>query len=274
MTYRLVALDLDGTLLGSDLRIRDETKLALAEARARGVQVMIVTGRHHVTAYPYWHELGLDLPAICCNGAYVYDFRGQRPLAGSPLTRDEARALLKLVRQHEVSSMVYVDEAMVYEAENQYFPYLLKWSATLPPALRPRIEKTTSFERLIDEAGNIWKFASAGENKEVMCAFVAEVENQLGLVCEWSGRYRLDITHGGNSKGNRLAEWIAGQGIAREEVIAFGDQNNDFEMLRMAGMGVAMGNSGSDVQACADWVTGTNDSDGIADALRRFVLAA
>jgi Cof subfamily protein (haloacid dehalogenase superfamily) len=273
MKYRLVALDLDGTLLDSEMRIRSETIEALVQARAQGVQAMIVTGRHHVAAYPYWYQLGLDLPAICCNGAYVYDFNSRRPLIGDPLTRREARELLKLVRKYDISSMVYVDEVMAYENESEYHPYLLKWSATLPEALRPRIEKVDSFEGLVEEAGNVWKFASAGEDEQVMRAFVSEIEQSLGLSCEWSGNYRLDITHAGNSKGVRLAEWIAEQGIAREEVIAFGDQNNDFEMLRMAGMGVAMGNSGAEVQACADWVTGTNDSDGIAAALNRFVLA-
>ena len=91
---------------------------------------------------------------------------------------------------------------------------------------------------------------------------------------EWSGATRLDIIRAGNSKGNRLLEWIAGQGIAAAEVIAFGDEQNDMDMLRVVGMGVAMGNSHAEVQACADRVIGGNDSDGIADTLRRFVLTA
>ena len=272
MKYRLVALDLDGTLLDSSLKIRNDTITALAEVRARGIQAMIVTGRHHVTAYPYWYELGLDLPAICCNGAYVYDFQARRPLVGDPLTRHEARELLKLVRKYAISSMVYIDEAMAYETESEYHPYLLKWSATLPGALRPRIEQVNSFEQLTEDAENIWKFAAAGKSEPALRAFVAEIDETLGLSCEWSGNDRLDITRAGNNKGTRLAEWIAEQGIEREEVIAFGDQNNDFEMLRMAGLGVAMGNSGANVQACADWVTGTNDNGGIAAALKRFVL--
>ena len=76
----------------------------------------------------------------------------------------------------------------------------------------------------------------------------------------------------GISKGHRLAEFIAQRGIAPREVIAFGDQANDKEMLELAGLGVAMGNSRQEVRDCADWVTGSNDSDGIADVLHRFVL--
>lgn len=85
---------------------------------------------------------------------------------------------------------------------------------------------------------------------------------------------RIDIARPGNSKGRRLAEFIAQQNILPQEVIAFGDQDNDKEMLELVGLGVAMGNSHQEVRACADWVTGTNDSDGIADALQRFVLTA
>ena len=272
MTYRLVALDLDGTLLDSQLQIRAETIDALARLRAQGIQAMIVTGRHHIAAYPYWKELGLELPAICCNGAYVYDFANGRALANDPLTRDEARRLLALARQHAVYTMVYDHDFMAYESIDGHLRKLLNWAATLAPAVRPRIEKVESFERLIDNAETIWKFITAANDATSMRAFVDDVEQTLGLCCVWSGATRLDITHAGNSKGHRLTQWIAGQGIAAAEVIAFGDHQNDVEMLRMMGTGVAMGNSLPDVQACADWVTGSNDGSGIADALDRFVL--
>ena len=272
MTYRLVALDLDGTLLDSQLQIRAETIDALTRLRAQGIQAMIVTGRHHVAAYPYWKQLGLDLPAICCNGAYVYDFANARPLASDPLTCDEARQLLALSRQHAIYTMVYERDFMAYETIDGQLRKMLNWATTLASEVRPRFEKVESFEQLIESAETIWKFISATDDPAAMRAFVAAVEQTLGLCCVWSGATRLDITHGGNSKGHRLTQWIAGQGIAASEVIAFGDHQNDIEMLRMAGMGVAMGNSQADVQACADWVTGSNDGSGIADALQRFVL--
>lgn len=274
MTYQLVALDLDGTLLDSRLQIRPATIEALQQVRAQGVQVMLVTGRHHVATYAYWHQLGLELPAICCNGTYVYDFRAHRPLAGNPLTRGEARNLLALVRKHRIWTMVYVDECMTYESESPFSPNILKWSLTLPETLRPRMERVDSFERLVEEAPTIWKFTTAGDDRLAMRAFATEIEQILGLSCEWSGDLRLDVTRAGNSKGNRLLEWIAENGIAREAVIAFGDQQNDMEMLRVAGFGVAMGNSQPEVQACAEWVAGGNDSDAIADTLRRFVLTS
>ncbi len=138
--------------------------------------------------------------------------------------------------------------------------------------MRPRIERVDSFEKLVEEAGSIWKIASISEDRAALDAFMQAVERQLGLTCDRSGDFLLDITHSGNSKGNRLGEWIAEQGILPDEVIAIGDQHNDLSMLRLAGLGVAMGNGEKAVHACADWVTGSNDEGGVVDALRRFVL--
>jgi Cof subfamily protein (haloacid dehalogenase superfamily) len=273
MKYRLIALDLDGTLLDSRLQIRSQTVDALQRARRNGLQVMIVTGRHHTAAYPYWHQLDLELPAICCNGTYLYDFRHRRPLAGDPLTLAESNELLALVRKHAIHAMVYVDDVMAYETQSPHLRNLLKWSATLPENVRPRIEPVDSFEKLIERADMRWKFLVAGDNAKALEDFNEEVSQRLQLSCVRSAHNRIDISHGGNNKGARLAEFIAQQGILPQEVIAFGDQDNDKEMLRLVGLGVAMGNSHEAVRDHADWVTGTNDSDAIADVLHRFVLS-
>lgn len=274
MKYRLVALDLDGTLLDSTLQIRRQTVDALQRVRDRGAQVMIVTGRHHTAAHAYWHQLNLELPAICCNGTYVYDFRTGRPLVGNPLTRDEARELLTIVREHPVHVGVYVDEAMTYEADAPHLAGMRRWGATLPEAVRPRLEPVASFDRLIDEASAIWKFLLASDDAEALGACEQAIGAHPGFACVRSSRARADVSRAGNSKGQRLAEFIVQQGILPQQVIAFGDQDNDREMLELAGLGVAMGNSHAGVRQSADWVTGSNDSDGIAEALERFVLTA
>jgi len=272
MTYRLVALDLDGTLLDNDLKIRCRTVDALQSIQKRGVQAMIVTGRHHTAARAYWHQLNLELPAICCNGTYLYDFSDNKPLAGNPLTRDEARLLLSIVREHPVHAMIYIDEAMTYETHGAHMTGMLGWSATLPEPLRPRVEPVDSFERVIDGDSVLWKFLVASEDTAALEHFEHVIRGCPELSCVRSAGNRLDISRAGISKGHRLAEFIAQRGIAPHEVIAFGDQNNDKEMLELAGLGVAMGNSRQEVRDCADWVTGPNDSDGIADVLQRFIL--
>ena len=271
MKYRLVALDLDGTLLDSRLRIRRQTVDVLRRAGEKGVQAMIVTGRHHTAVQAYWRELCLELPAICCNGGYVYDFRDGRVLAGDPITRAEARKLLDVIRAHPVDAMLYTDEAMIHENEMPHLAITRQWAATLPEAARPRLTRATSLDRVIDEAGILWKFLVISENPASLEAFMRAAVAQ-GFDCVRSSRTHIDVARPDNSKGRRLAELLAQWNIPPSAVIAFGDQDNDKDMLELAGLGVAMGNSRPDVRACADWVTGTNDSGGIAEVLQRFVL--
>lgn len=272
MQYRLVALDLDGTLLNSRMQIQDETVEVLKLVREKGIQVMVVTGRHHVAAFAYWDQLGLELPAVCCNGAYLYDFRARRALLANPLSKVQAHQLLDIARRHGIYCMVYVDEVMAYEQTCDFLRRLMAWSAGLPERVRPALRQVDSFEALIDEADAIWKFATACDDAATMDEFVHEVQERMGLSCEASSRNRVDVAQTGNTKGARLAEWISSQGISLSEVIAFGDHHNDIDMLRVAGMGVAMGNADERVQSAANWVTGSNDGSGIADALQRFVL--
>jgi Cof subfamily protein (haloacid dehalogenase superfamily) len=271
MKYRLVALDLDGTLLDSAVQIRRQTIDALQQARDRGVQVMIVTGRHHTAVHAYWARLDLELPAICCNGAYVYDFRAGKPLAGDPFTRAEARELLGIVRAHSIHATIYTGVAMSYEKDRRHLANMRQWGTTLPEPVRPRLALVDSFDWLIDEAEIIWKFLIASDDPAALDTFMRVVRAR-GFECVRSSRDRIDIARPGNSKGRRLAEFIAQRNILPREVMAFGDQDNDKDMLELVGFGVAMGNSRPEVRASADYVTGTNDSDGIAEALQRFVL--
>ena len=274
MAYRLIALDLDGTLLDSCGQIRAETILALQEARQQGVEVIVVTGRHHVAAYPYHHQLQLSTPAICCNGTYAYDYHAQRAVAANPLTEAQTLRIVEKIRKHNVMGLVYVDNAMCYEIADANIERMRAWADSLPEHVRPSIVQVPSFEQLAGEAESIWKFLAIKQSETASFdAFLAEIEAESSLSVEWSGATRLDITRRDNSKGARLAEWIASRGIEPSEVIAFGDHRNDMSMLRMAGLGVAMGNSDEVVQSCAQWVAGSHDTDAIADTLRRFVLS-
>ena len=241
MKYRLVALDLDGTLLNSQMQIQRETIDALKLVRDKGVQVMVVTGRHHVAAYPYWDQLGLDLPAVCCNGTYVYDYRAGRPLANNPLSKAQAHQILKIAREHGIYCLVYVDDAMVFESTSAHTSKLLNWAVSLPERVRPNIRQIDRFEDLIDGVDIVWKFATASDDIPALQAFEQELRESMGLSCEWSANNRLDVAAAGNSKGTRLAEWIAEQGIDCSEVIAFGDHRNDIRMLEVAGMGCGHG---------------------------------
>lgn len=271
MSFRLVALDLDGTLLDSRLEIRPESIEAIAGLRRRGIEVMLVTGRHHAAAAPYHRRLKLALPAICCNGTYLYDYARGEALLANPLSRTQALFLLHKIREHGVHALMYVDDTMTYEHIEPHLARLIAWADTQSSGDRAAFRCVTSFEAEVVAARVVWKFALSHPDGESLRALVTEVEHKMGLACEWFGECRVDIAQGGNSKGRLLARWLSQAGIGREQVIAFGDSPNDITMLQLAGLGVAMAGSQPEVRDAADWLAGTNDSDTIARTLERFI---
>ncbi|WP_018607751.1 pyridoxal phosphatase [Uliginosibacterium gangwonense] len=272
MKYKAVALDLDGTLLGSDLKIRHEVAETIQSVRAAGVRVLMVTGRHHSAAMPYHHQLGLDTPLMCCNGTYAWDTRSGRALMPRPLEKAQACHTLELVRQHGVHTLVYVDGSMTYEVVEPHLARILTWAESVPPALRPSIRQVANFEAEIEAAEHVWKFATTTPNLEHLHAFGCAVEQETGLSCEWSAKDRIDVAQQGNSKGRLLVEWLRSEGIAPEQTIAFGDSPNDISMLQAVGLGIAMGHSNEAVRTAAKLVAGSNDSAAIALALQEHVL--
>jgi Cof subfamily protein (haloacid dehalogenase superfamily) len=272
MAYKVVAVDLDGTLLDSQWHIRPDSIDALAAVRARGIRVVIVTGRHHIAARPYHAQLGLDTPAICCNGTYVYDYGAGRALTSDPLGKDQARAVLALVRRHGVHCSLYAENAILFEDADVHHSGLLVWAKSLPAALQPRLERTDDFARAIETERVIWKFVVTHTESGVLRRCVEDMKRSIDLSYEWSWHDLVDVVRAGNSKGGRLIEWARAQGVDPAEVLAIGDNHNDISMLTLAGTGIAMGNSDDAVKAHADWVTSGHDEDGVARALRRFVL--
>lgn len=272
MSYRLIALDLDGTALDTNRSIRPATKAALAEAQRRGIKVVLVTGRHHVATHPYHHELGLPTPAVCCNGTYLYDYAGAEVLRGAPLRKEQAHALLAFCRRHDMHTLIYSENAMNFEVQNDHLTGLIDWANQYPEAIRPVLRLIPSFDHLIEDERIIWKFVISHDDRAAVEQCVAAMGQELDLSYEWSWVDRVDIAQTGNSKGARLAEWAKSQDIRLDEIIAFGDNLNDISMLTMAGMGVAMGNGEAQVKDIADYVTTSNNTDGIAETIGKFVL--
>jgi len=272
MSFRLIALDLDGTAIDSNRAVRRSTAAALDAARGKGIEVVLVTGRHHVAAGPYHLELGLSTPAVCCNGTYLYDYGRRRVIVGAPLSKDQAGRIVAAGRAAGLKLLVYSGDAMNFEREDDHLRGLIKWADTCPPSVRPVLRLVEDFDRLIDEEETIWKVVVSHDDPTAVRAAVDGMRETMDLAYEWSWSDRVDIARAGNSKGSRLLEWAESRGYAASEIIAFGDHLNDLSMLEPVGLGIAMGNAEDEVKAVADWVTGSNDADGIADALRRFVL--
>ncbi len=272
MSYRVIALDLDGTLLTPRKTILPESLEALAKARQAGVKVVIVTGRHHCAVHPFYQALDLDTPVICCNGTYLYDYQAKKVLTADPLQQSQALRVIDLLGEHGIHGLLYVDDAMLYQLPTGHVERSLSWAQSLPEHLRPTILQVPSLADAALEANALWKFALSHDDTPALQQFADHVSRELGLACEWSWHDQVDIAQQGNSKGKRLAQWVSSAGYQMSEVLAFGDNYNDLSMLESVGLGVAMANADAAIKARVSHVTRSNLEPGIAETIYREVL--
>jgi len=271
MPFRMIALDLDGTILDPEGRIRPRTIAALDFARARGLEVTLVTGRHHSVTRPYYEELGLSGPAICCNGTYVYDFLAGRVLSGEPFDHGDARRLVASCRQHGVDMLVYLDDVMLYEVLTPHLQKLGAWIDGLSTRPKPVLRRVASVEAVLDAAPNVWKFVVTHSDAGRLAAWYAAAEAMPAYSAEYSWHDRIDVMPAGRSKGSRLLSWAEGRGIAPSEIVAFGDNFNDLGMLTGVGLGIAMGNAPDGVKAKVGEIIGGNNTDAIAERIESLL---
>ncbi|QIQ21296.1 pyridoxal phosphatase [Zophobihabitans entericus] len=273
MTYKAVAFDMDGTILDKNREILPETVEVIKKISAKGIKVLLATGRHHSVVYPYHYQLGLDTPVICCNGSYLYDFNQHKVLAGNPMSKEQAKTLLGLVNKHGIHTLIYTDEKATYEVLDDHLEGLFKWINSLPEEIRPVLHKVDSFIDVIDEANVVYKFATSSHDLPALRAFSHEIETLYpDLSCEWSWSNRADVAKAGNNKGAGLEQWSKLSGVPMSQIVAFGDNYNDITMLKGAGLGIAMGNGEDDIKAIADRVIGDNNSPSIALELEKIFL--
>jgi Cof subfamily protein (haloacid dehalogenase superfamily) len=268
--YKLLALDLDGTVLNSNNQI-SQPLLETIKNLPADIIVMIVTGRHHIAAKPYYDQLNLTAPAICCNGTYLYDFQTASVICENSVPKDQARQFLALCDQYSLKKIMYVTDSMLYDESNPmlHMEKLRDWALSFPESDRPHILPINDFETPIRESDYVWKFVVEGEDENVE-EFFENPFIQREFSAEQSFTNRFDLAHKGNSKGNRLIEYIDSLGISPNQVVAIGDNHNDISMIKMAGMGVTLDHADEAVKEVADFIINTNNDDqhGLANFIK------
>lgn len=266
--YRLVALDLDGTTIGHDLVIRPAVRAAIAAVRARGVRVTFATGRQFAATVPFAAALGLTDPLICYQGALVRDPTDGATLLHTAMPPAEAGEAAEALLAAGVFAIAYVDERLCIAERRPELDYYLQFhpegaEVVVAPDL-PALLRATPPTKIL--------FVAEGATVE---RELGQAAHQFGqrLVVTRSHEHFGELTAPGISKGVALAHLAEHLGIAREEVVAIGDQENDLSMIGWAGLGLAMGNAVATVRATAAATLPTVHEDGVAWGLRRYVLA-
>jgi Cof subfamily protein (haloacid dehalogenase superfamily) len=276
MPVKLIAMDVDGTLLDSQWQVPEANREAVAEAAARGVEVVLVTGRRFDFVRSVAEQLCCGLTLIVNNGALIKSREGATHVRHL-LPRDIARQVLEATPEFRTGAAVVFDRPR----ERQVIYERLDWG---DPARRSYFERNRMFlaevsplESCLDEDPIQVMFSGAVEPmRAAMSALRAlPAAGQFSLaITEYEERdfSILDVICLGCSKGTALEEWTRHRQIAREDVMAIGDNWNDRDMLEFAGLPVVMGNSVSGLKLLGWPVTLSNDESGVAEAIRTYVL--
>jgi len=273
---RLLAIDIDGTLLDSRGRLPDVHRDALVDAAARGIEVALVTGRSFHFTQPIVELLPLPLTLICNNGAVVKRKTGETELRHL-LSRDAARHILAETRHFDDCVAIVFDRPderqIVFERMDWSHPnrrgYYEKNKAYITAAAAPLADMLTEDPIQVMFNGSVAPMRALAASLRAM----AIADRFAVAITEYERRdfSLVDVNGAGCSKGTTLARWVAARGWGRDEVMAVGDNLNDVEMLDFAGTAVVMDNATDALKARGYLRTGSNDEGGLADAIRTLI---
>lgn len=269
---KLLAVDLDGTLLDEDLTIPVQARECLRKVIAGGVVVTLASGRMYRSASRYAAEIGIGnsgagIPLITYNGAMVREFPGGRVLASEPVPLEPALSVARLAKKEGYELIVFGEDAIYCRAITGCIEVYTS-IAGVPP--------TPLGERLYDLESPPLKMIVFEENPDVMSRIERNVRDLVGGVLEiaFSYPFFLEIMSPKATKGRALLSVASSLGISREETMAIGDSFNDVSMLEAAGVGVAVANAPDEVKARAKYVTSGTRSAGVMEAVANFILAS
>jgi Cof subfamily protein (haloacid dehalogenase superfamily) len=272
--YKLLAVDVDGTLLRRDGVIVDADADAVTRLRAHGIPVTIATGRLYSGTRHVAAALRLTGPIACVDGSHIVDLDGDRPLHASPITGAEARALRDAIARHRVAHFLFAQDMIVHDAAGEAFaPYVRTWSPIVDVVARVTDHPSWEHEQ------GVMAVVAVGPQAEVLAAAEevgAALQRRAYVVTfpvsrSSADRYALLVRAAGPTKGTAIAWLAAHHGCRTDEVVVVGDWVNDVPMFQAAGRSFVMGQAPEHVKATA---TDRLEADcfaggGVAEAIRR-----
>ena len=255
MKIKAIFMDMDGTLLRSDHTMSDKLKEKLIELDKNGVKIFISTGRMYAAALPYLKQLGITTPIITYNGGKIVDPSTSETLYENPVTAETVKRVIEVSRETGIHLNLYSDDKLYVENET--------------PEGKAYAEKTglkyvlVNFDEFIGKTST--KALFLGENEKLV-KLKEELERELPQsIFVFSQPTYLEALNKGVSKGKAVKELMNKYGFSEDEVMTFGDQWNDSDMLKLVKYGYLMGNASEDLKKefTEDRITLSNDDEGI-----------
>lgn len=262
--YKMIVCDIDDTLLNDDLMITEGTKKALTTAAERGFMVTIATGRMFASAKKVAAQLGLNVPIISYQGALIKNLQDGEVLYERYVPTDLAKLVHAYCEENGLFLNVYYNDEMYIKAENdksRYYQSISGIKQKIEPDLSKMLDKPMPKMLIIDEPDLLDQLIPVFEELTGGALHITKSKPNF-----------LEFMHKEGSKGQAITHLAKHYGISLSEVIACGDSWNDHDMIEVAGLGVAMGNAIEPLKQIADYVTMSNNEDGIQHVVEKFML--
>jgi len=267
--YKLIAIDIDGTLFNSEKKISNENKAAIAAAQAKGVRVVLASGRPTNGMMGALEELDMisdEHFVLSYNASVIQTVKTEKIIHSKVLTGKDAKQLALIAQQ--VGTFIHAfshQKGLITPEHNEFTDHEAEINQQKITLL--------DFETLDDDEKILKVMLVAAPEQLTTAANKLPIELYEQFCILQSTPYFLEFLNSNSNKGIGVSALAKHLGLSAEEVICIGDAGNDFQMIQYAGLGVAMGNATVDIKAIADHVTLTNDQHGVAEVINEFVLS-
>ncbi len=263
--YKLIAIDVDDTLLNDEGIISEENKTAIQRAENAGVKIVIASGRSYASTKQYIKELVLPNLTVSLNGAYIQDPADDRLVASFPIDQRITMEIMKDIEPFKLHTNFYCGEKVFCQGPSEQALFYSQMNRIEMDYVESLVELSK-----IEHAGKLLMSDDHEKLKPIRDLLQKKYGDKLNIA--FSKPFFLEVTDKKASKGAALLKVAEMYGVRPQEVIAIGDSENDITMIRNAGMGIAMTNAKEKIKKEADYVTLSNNESGVAYAINKFIL--
>ncbi len=289
--YKLIAIDLDGTLLNSYGEISEENKIAIKKAKEKGIEIVLTSGRMSSSVLGIANELGANNFMIAGNGALIYDIKNEKILFNECIPKDKALQVVKICDENNIYYTINTEKYILSKKLKYNLMYYYYENSQKSKHRTTNINLVDNLERYINEndVGEITKITISDESKVIFSGIIKKLNKINGLnILEVSSMSRKIIKSGTEKIGlnyfyteitkENVNKWQAIKHLSNylnilpEEIVAIGDNINDLDMICNAGLGIVMKNSALDNKNLGKITTSNNNSNGVAEAINKYIL--
>ena len=289
--YKLVAIDLDGTLLNSYGEVSNKNKETIQKAMNKNVEIVLASGRPIASVKNLANELNINHYVICGNGSITYDIQKEEVIYNQFMSKSKVLKIIQICEENSIFYSIYTREGIVTKKLNYNVLFYNQENASKPESKKTPITIVDNIEEYVQnrEQEDYLKISVCDNDKVVFGSIIRKLRNindidvldvahmSRKMIKDGTDRvlmeyYYTEITNMNVDKWQAIEDLISKLNIKKEEVIAIGDNINDAEMVKNAGLGVMLENAAPYIKEMADFVAKDNDNDGVAETIEKYIL--